>query len=160
MRVYGIMAHDLNYGIGKDNKLPWHFRDDLKRFYQLTTIEDAAIVMGRSTYESLPNKPLHKRFNIILSRTMEQPVEENAVVLRSVDKLVEWFEYHKHIFIIGGADIFEQTLKYIDTLFITRVNDVYKCDTFMCRYEPEFNLVKTQDILDGQLTFEKWKRKQ
>ena len=60
--IYGLMAHDLEDGIGYNNKLPWHYIEDLKRFYNLTTIDNACIVMGRKTWQSLPHRPLHKAY--------------------------------------------------------------------------------------------------
>ena len=63
-----IVACDLEDGIGKDNKLPWNFPEDLKRFSQLTRGKgNNAVVMGKNTWESLPKKPLPKRDNLILS---------------------------------------------------------------------------------------------
>ncbi len=50
--IYAVMAHDLEGGIGFNNKLPWHYREDLKRFYRLTTIDNACIVMGKNTWQA------------------------------------------------------------------------------------------------------------
>ena len=65
------MAFDINRGIGKNNNLPWKISDDLKRFSKLTKgNNNNAIIMGRNTWDSLPNKPLSQRDNLILSTTL------------------------------------------------------------------------------------------
>lgn len=157
--IYAVMAHDLEGGIGFNNKLPWHYREDLKRFYRLTTIDNACIVMGKNTWLSLPNRPLAKRINIVLSSTLPQRAEDNVYVVNSMDKLLDTIQQYNHVFIIGGAELIDQCMLIIDTMFITRINKVYECDTFMPAYTHLFNLVQTKDVEDGELTFEKWKRK-
>ena len=74
-------------------------------------------------------------------------------------KLLDTIQQYNHVFIIGGAELIDQCMLIIDTMFITRVNKVYKCDTFMPKYTHLFNLVQTKDVEQGGLTFEKWKRK-
>ena len=62
-RLYNIIvAYDLNQGIGKNNRLPWHFSEDLKRFSKLTRGEGKnAIIMGKNTWESIPKKTFTKK---------------------------------------------------------------------------------------------------
>ena len=157
--IYAVMAHDLEGGIGLDNKLPWFYREDLKRFYKLTTVDNSCVVMGRNTWDSLPKKPLARRTNIILSSTLPQRAEDNVFVVRRMARLEQLMQTYNHVFIIGGANLLEQLMPMVDTLFITRINKVYKCDTFMPSYTHLFNLVQTKDVQDGALTFEKWKKK-
>ena len=157
--IYAVMAHDLEGGIGYNNKLPWHYREDLKRFYSLTTVDNSCVVMGKNTWLSLPHKPLVKRTNIILSSTLPQRAEDNVFVINSMVKLLEAIQQYNHVFIIGGAVLLDQCLPIVDTLFITRINKVHKCDSFMPAYTHLFNLVQTRDVAQGELTFEKWKRK-
>ena len=67
-----IVAHSYpEYGIGSDNKLPWHISQDLKRFKELTT--NKIVIMGRKTWDSLPDsfRPLPNRFNIIITRHID-----------------------------------------------------------------------------------------
>ena len=75
-----ILACDLNGGIGYKNKLPWYIPLDLKRFKNLT--QNGVVVMGRKTWESLPKKPLPKRVNVVVSKTL-QPLDE-AIVLPNI----------------------------------------------------------------------------
>ena len=157
--IYAVMAHDLEGGIGLDNKLPWFYKEDLKRFYKLTTVDNSCVVMGRKTWDSLPKKPLARRTNVILSSTLPQRAEDNVFVVRTMARLEQLMQTYNHVFIIGGANLLEQLMPLVDTLFITRINKVYKCDAFMPAYTHLFNLVQTRDVDGGSLTFEKWKKK-
>lgn len=153
------MAHDLEGGIGLDNKLPWFYKEDLKRFYKLTTVDNSCVVMGRNTWDSLPKKPLARRTNVILSNTLPQRAEDNVFVVRTMARLEQLMQTYNHVFVIGGANLLDQLMPLVDTLFITRINKVYKCDAFMPAYTHLFNLVQTRDVDGGSLTFEKWKKK-
>ena len=153
------MAHDLEGGIGLDNKMPWFYKEDLKRFYKLTTVDNSCVVMGRKTWDSLPKKPLARRTNVILSSTLPQRAEDNVFVVRTMARLEQLMQTYNHVFIIGGANLLEQLMPLVDTLFITRINKVYKCDAFMPAYTHLFNLVQTRDVDNASLTFEKWKKK-
>ena len=68
MEIHLIWAQDLNGGIGKDGKLPWHISEDLKNFKKITS--NHPVIMGRKTWDSLPIKPLPNRRNIILSNSL------------------------------------------------------------------------------------------
>jgi dihydrofolate reductase len=157
--IYAVMAHDLEGGIGLDNKMPWFYKEDLKRFYKLTTVDNSCVVMGRNTWDSLPKKPLARRTNVILSSTLPQRAEDNVFVVRTMARLEQLMQTYNHVFIIGGANLLEQLMPLVDTLFITRINKVYKCDAFMPAYTHLFNLVQTRDVDNASLTFEKWKKK-
>lgn len=157
--IYAVMAHDLEGGIGLDNKMPWFYKEDLKRFYKLTTVDNSCVVMGRNTWDSLPKKPLARRTNVILSSTLPQRAEDNVFVVRTMARLEQLMQTYNHVFIIGGANLLDQLMPLVDTLFITRINKVYKCDAFMPAYTHLFNLVQTRDVDNASLTFEKWKKK-
>jgi dihydrofolate reductase len=157
--IYAVMAHDLEGGIGLDNKMPWFYKEDLKRFYKLTTVDNSCVVMGRKTWDSLPKKPLARRTNVILSSTLPQRAEDNVFVVRTMARLEQLMQTYNHVFVIGGANLLDQLMPLVDTLFITRINKVYKCDAFMPAYTHLFNLVQTRDVDNASLTFEKWKKK-
>ena len=72
MKVHLIWAQDFNGGIGVSGKLPWHIKEDLKNFKTLTL--NSTIIMGRKTWDSLPIKPLPKRKNLVLSKTVQNDV--------------------------------------------------------------------------------------
>lgn len=128
MKVSLIAALSENNVIGKDNELPWHISADLRRFKELTT--GHPIIMGRKTYESLPTKPLPNRTNIILSRDPEYdpPGAERHITMSSAFAKAK--EMHEEIFVIGGAEIYEQTLPLATRLYLTLVHQNVDGDAF------------------------------
>jgi dihydrofolate reductase len=123
-----IFAVSQNNIIGKNNKLPWHIPDDLKRFKDLTIID--VVVMGRKTWESLPNncKPLPNRTNVILSSNKELKLS-SANIFNSVDDILEHYN-DKTVWIIGGTKVLQDFLPYADNLYITRINHDIDGDTY------------------------------
>ncbi|RYG87700.1 MAG: dihydrofolate reductase [Alphaproteobacteria bacterium] len=109
--------------IGVDNKLPWHLRTDLQNFKKLTS--GHAIIMGRKTYASI-GRPLPNRHNIVLSRT---PVDEASGLqwARDIETALLLADVHSIInrktefFVIGGEQIYELFLKYINRVYLTEV---------------------------------------
>ena len=122
-----IAALDLENGIGKNNQLLWHLPDDFARFKQLTM--GHCVIMGRRTWESLP-KLLPKRTHIIISRE-ELPQREHCVVTSSIEEVV-----------IGGGEIYQQTISLATTLELTRVQAHIEADTFF----PEIDLTQWELI--------------
>jgi dihydrofolate reductase len=108
-----------NNEIGKGNELPCHLPADLKRFKAITL--GHTVVMGRKTFESLPNGPLSNRRNLIVSRN-GQLVVEGAEVCSSLDHALLKCINDTEIFIIGGAQIYTQALPVADKLYITRIH--------------------------------------
>jgi dihydrofolate reductase len=155
-----IAAMDKNRVIGKDNKLPpWQAPGDLKRFKSLT--EGKVVVMGRKTFESI-GKPLPKRLNLIVSRTM-QP-SEGVYVARNLDEAIHQaadlgrqFNFGEEIMVIGGGEIYNQTLPVAHRLYITRVNGEYEGDAFFPEFnENEWELSAQEDLpTHSYLTYER-----
>lgn len=124
-----IVAMDENRAIGHQNRLPWHLPADLKHFKSLTT--GHAILMGRKTFESI-GKPLPNRTNIILTRDPNYQVP-GCITVTSIDNAIqEALSLHQQheIFIIGGAEIFQQLLPRIQQLYLTIVHHKFDADTF------------------------------
>jgi dihydrofolate reductase len=109
----------MNNGIGdKDGNLLFNIEQDMKRFVSATSGKH--VVMGRKTWDSLPNKPLKNRKNYVL--TMDEEFEaEGATVLKSIDEVVELAK-GRDVFIIGGGEIYYQTIDIADKLLITHVH--------------------------------------
>src|SRR3989344_2476082 len=100
-----IAAIAENGVIGNKGKIPWHFSEDFKHFKRTT--ENNVVVMGRKTYESLPEKfrPLPNRVNVVVSSSMAG--QEGIEVARSYEEAIEKAKKHnKEIFIIGGSSLF------------------------------------------------------
>ncbi len=121
-----IVATSLNNAIGRNNQLLWHIADDLKYFKKVTS--GNTIIMGRKTWESL-GRPLPNRRNIVISRS--QKAIEGAEVFSSIEEAIEACRGEKEIFIIGGGEIYKQTLPIANQLYLTIVAQMIdNADTF------------------------------
>lgn len=127
-----IAAASENNALGKDNDLVWHLPDDFKRFKSLTT--GHFIIMGRKTFESFP-KPLPNRTHIIITRQKEYAVPENCLVVSSLNKAITLCPEKEENFIIGGGQIYKQSIEIADKIELTRVHTTIEADTFF----PEFD---------------------
>ena len=122
-----IVAMGKNREIGKENQLLWHLPKDLKRFKELTS--GYPIIMGRKTYESI-GKPLPNRTNIVISRKNDW-FEEGILIVGSIKEAVKFAKkIDEEVFIIGGGNIYEQTIDLADKLEVTLVDAELGADTF------------------------------
>ena len=109
-----------NRAIGYQNRLLYHIKSDLTRFRELTT--GHTIIMGRKTYESLPNGALPHRRNIVVSRSMKEM--EGCEVYPNLDAALKAAEGKtEETFIIGGESIYRQSLPAASKLYLTVVDD-------------------------------------
>lgn len=118
-----IVAMSKNRVIGDSNTLIWHLPEDLKRFRQLTT--GNTIVMGRKTYESI-GKPLPNRRSIIITRDPDYSVEGCEVVNSLEEALLL---SNNDCFIIGGGEIYRQSVDIADRIYLTLINKEFEGDT-------------------------------
>ena len=122
-----IVAMGKNREIGKENQLLWHLPKDLKRFKELTS--GYPIIMGRKTYESI-GKPLPNRTNIVISRKNDW-FEEGILIVGSIKEAVKFAKkIDEEVFVLGGGNIYEQTIDFADKLEVTLVDAVLDADTF------------------------------
>ena len=126
-----IVAMSSNRVIGVNNTLPWHLSEDLKHFKSLTT--DHTIIMGRKTYESI-GRPLPNRRNIVISRNSNTSYE-GVEVVHSLEDAFSISTNDKEVFVIGGSNIYEQALSFVDQLYITEIKKSFIGDAFF----PEIN---------------------
>ena len=122
-----IAAASENNALGKDNQLVWHLPDDFKRFKSLTS--GHYIVMGRKTFESFP-KPLPNRTHIIITRQKDYEVPEGCLVASSLKKAIDLCPKEEEVFIIGGGEIYKQSIEIADKIDLTRVHTTIEADTF------------------------------
>ncbi|RTL13531.1 MAG: dihydrofolate reductase [Flavobacteriaceae bacterium] len=122
-----IAAASENNALGKDNQLVWHLPDDFKRFKSLTS--GHFIVMGRKTFESFP-KPLPNRTHIIITRQNDYEVQEGCLVASSLQHAIELCPKNEEVFIIGGGEIYKQSIEIADKIDLTRVHTTIEADTF------------------------------
>lgn len=121
-----IVAMDEENGIGKDNRLLTHLPNDLKWFKNLTL--NHTVIMGRKTYQSLPNGALPNRRNIVLSHSLKSLPD--ALVVGDLDQVWDFLDNQEENFVIGGAEIYRQFLPYVQKLYITKIHHVFNADTF------------------------------
>ncbi|MFB6245830.1 MAG: dihydrofolate reductase [Candidatus Nanohaloarchaea archaeon] len=117
-----------NGTIGMNGDIPWHIPEDLERFREITT--GSLVLMGRGTYESLPDphRPLPDRTNIVLTRS---GVDEDVVEAESLEEAYrEAATRSEKVFIIGGESVYRQTLEDADRMEITEVHESFNGDTF------------------------------
>jgi dihydrofolate reductase len=121
-----IAAVAENNALGKNNQLLWHLPDDFKRFKTLTTGHH--IIMGRKTFESFP-KPLPNRTHVIITRQKNYH-PEGCIVVDSLEKAIAVCPKEVELFIIGGGEIYNQSIEIAHKLDITKVNHTFEADTF------------------------------
>lgn len=125
-KISAIVATDLNGIIGKDNKIPWNLPKDLKFFREKT--RNSTVIMGRKTFDSI-GKALPNRNNIIVTRN-KNFTGKNVNVLHSIDRAIDVArELGDNIFIIGGGQIYQQSISYWDRIYWTKVNCEIDGDT-------------------------------
>lgn len=143
MRVTFLVAAADNGVIGHDDRLPWHLPADMRYFARTT--KGATLLMGRKTYDSLnptadrPN-PLPGRRLIVVSRSPDQvPTTDEVVPVTSVRDGIGWAEDHgcDELFVVGGAQIFEQAWPHADRLRLTRVHAEPAGDTHFPAPDPD-----------------------
>jgi len=139
--ISAIVAMSKNRSIGKNNRLLWHLPADLRHFKQLTT--GHPILMGRKTYESI-GKPLPNRQNIIITRDLGFTAP-GCDVTHSLDEAINVAAKNNdqaEIFVIGGAEIYRQSLPHIQRIYLTIVHEQFEGDVFF----PALNANEWQEI--------------
>lgn len=138
-----IAAAADNNAIGKDNDLLWHLPDDFKRFKALTT--GHTIIMGRKTFESFP-KPLPNRPHVIITRDKTYTVPyPDCFIVHSLEEALQLVTDEELAFVIGGGEIYTQSLPFADTIELTRVHDSFSADTYFPEItEEQWKLVKEE----------------
>ena len=159
-----IVAACKNLGIGFQYKLPWHFKNELKYFKNLTIGEgNNAIIMGSNTWNSLPIKPLQNRFNCILSTSLNVN-KTNTKVFNNMNDLIYFTKKEKFddVWVIGGEKIYNTFLDndLINTIYLTKIDKNFICDTYF-NIPPNFNVIESsrlkaeKDITYNHLILEK-----
>lgn len=121
-----IAAVAENNALGKNNDLLWHLPKDFKRFKEITS--GHYIIMGRKTFESFP-KPLPNRTHIVISR-QENYAPEGCIVVDSLENALAICPKDLDLFIIGGGEIYKQSINLVDKLDITKVHENFDATVF------------------------------
>lgn len=144
MKISLIVAVAEDRAIGDKGNLLWHLSSDLKRFKAITT--GHTIIMGRKTYDSLPNGALPNRRNIVVSRQLKSL--KDAEVYSDIDEALKATSDEDIVYILGGGEIYKETFPRADELHITLVHKSYpEADTRFPEWKlTDWNILKQEQI--------------
>lgn len=154
-----IAAMDENRGIGYKGRIPWHIKEDLLRFKNLTI--GKTIIIGRKTYQSLigyyqrSGKPMPKRKTIIVTRQKLISIPDGFWFCHSIEEALDLAKKieKEEVFISGGAEIFAQGIKYTEKLYLTIIKGVFQADTFFPDYSEFKKKVFEENHKSGEIKF-------
>lgn len=142
-----------DYGVGFENKLLYPLKEDMEHFKTLTS--GHPVIMGRSTWESIPAKfrPLPLRTNIVLTRSQTSSIEAGGgVPAPSIEEALQKArasEGSDEIFIIGGSKVWEDAFPLVNTVYLTEVEGAKPADTFFpSSYLSQFNAISKESFVD------------
>jgi len=140
-----IVAMAKNRIIGKNGQLPWHLPSDLRRFKQLTM--GHTLLMGRRTFESI-GTALPGRQTIVLSRDPEYRAV-GCTVATDIEAAMQLVKPEEELFICGGADIYRQTLPFVEKIYLTELDVEIAGDRYFSELSvEEFEIIQTEQIED------------
>ena len=144
MKISLIVAVAEDRAIGDKGNLLWHLSSDLKRFKAITT--GHTIIMGRKTYDSLPNGALPNRRNIVISRQLKSL--KDAEVYSDIDEALKAASDEDTVYIIGGGEIYNKTFPLAEELHLTLVHKSYpEADTRFPEWKlTDWNILKLERI--------------
>lgn len=161
---YIIAAVDSSGGLAQNKSIPWHFKNDLRFFKQVTSeVQDPTkrnvVFMGRKTWESLPDtyRPLPGRENVVLTRQGGYVVEGARIVSSFDEYFTTQEEDIEKTFIIGGAEVYASAFENMDIagVYVTRIHQDFQCDQFFPQIPGAFSkeiLIKT--LVEDGVTLE------
>lgn len=156
--IRAILACDNNWGIGKNGDLPWpQNKQDLKWFKETTT--GKVVVMGKSTWDSLPDnsKPLPNRNNVVVTRSKnDKNGPYHFLTFDQAQSHLQSMNLLQDVWIIGGAQLVESLLDIIEEIWLSRIQGVYDCDTFLPSEKIKSNYILKSIETQNSLVIEKW----
>lgn len=159
-----IACMDAQRGIGLNNDMPWgRFKEDMRRFKEATI--GHPVIMGRKTFESLP-APLAERVNLVVTRQLDL-IDRNGRLLGQMSSVCEAVTvgraFHDDVYIIGGGEIYKQSIHFATKLVLTHIDKVYGCDTFFPEVDPTIwrtaeSMTKYSEEVGAAVTFATYER--
>jgi dihydrofolate reductase len=158
--INAILARDANGGIGKNNDLPWPRNDADMKWFRENTLGHV-VVMGRKTWESLGSKKLPKRINYVITNSNIEG-SPDGIYQGDIGNILNDIE-KKHaglkVWVIGGANIYKQSISYCDHLYLTEFKKSFDCDTYLnINLEDRFIKI-TGNKETKECTFSIWSKK-
>ena len=165
MTIAHIVAASTNNVIGKDYQLLWTLPNDMKHFKNKTWA--LPVVMGRKTFFSLDSKPLNGRLNVVITNQNDFKAE-GVTVVRDIESAIAFCkqEDYNEIMIIGGGQIYKQTLPIANKIYLTRVHTIVEGDTSYPELNPAEWQLEFEENFDADAkhafsySFQTWKRRQ
>jgi len=162
-----VVAHDNNLGIGKNGQIPWHCPQDLHYFKHLTSKttdpkKQNMVLMGRKTWESLPDKfrPLPNRINGVLTRNKAYSLPEGTHLFSSLEMAIQATDNSplcdnvETVFLIGGGQLYQEGLQKATLLYVTHIHTAFDCDTFFPPYTHDFSkIAESEPKSDHDIVF-------
>lgn len=147
-----ILVTTTDGGFGYRGQLPWHYKEDFTVFKKLTL--NSTIVMGRSTWESLPRKPLPDRYSLVITSEYATPRVEHGYAFLNMDNFLQYIgtdnEFasdDKAVWVIGGARLFKRLIPLCSYVHHTNIDKRYPCDTFFdIHKEMSLELINTDKV--------------
>lgn len=141
----GFVAFCKQNGIGNNNSIPWKIKDDLILFKTITI--NNIVVMGKNTYDSIPEKhrPLPNRLNLVLTNSPDKYTNSDNLIFTNysnIEYVIHKFAHiYQGVFVIGGESIYNLFYNKLNTLFVTYIDKQYECNTFFPSITNDFKLV-------------------
>jgi len=142
-----VWAEDSKGLIGNAGTLPWNLPSDMKHFVKVT--KGDVVVMGRKTYESIPNRPLKNRINIVLTNNKNYRAD-GAIICHSKQEVLDYIQENniqKPIHVIGGTSLFEMFKDKVNVLYRTTIDASFEGDTYMP--EIDYKYFRCMEVEDG-----------
>ena len=148
-----VVAIDRAGGIGREGKLPWNLPADMARFKEITQGEGGnAVIMGRKTWDSIPEKfqPLPGRLNVVLTRRQDWEAPEGAAAAGNFEDALRAGEDATEVFVIGGGAVYEEALRHPDcrTVHMTAIHEEFGCDTFFLPDATQWELESESETVE------------
>jgi dihydrofolate reductase len=153
-----IVAIDREYGMAKNGGLPWKIPEDEQYFTDKTKEYGGVTLTGRATYDTFGGKPLEGRQNFVVTHR-DEPIH-GATIVHDIDTFFK--EHPEDVWVVGGSEIFRQTLSKTDELYVTRVDAMFACDRFYPKFEDDFELASQGEWREQngfRFRYEVYKRK-
>lgn len=147
MTIAIVVVTSQNRVIGNQNKLPWNIPSDLARFKRIT--RNSTVIMGRKTHESI-GKALPQRLNIVISRSTNYS-SPSCVVVHSMPQALKYAAaMGKSIYVIGGAQIYQEALPMTNVLYLTTVLEDFEGDVIFPEFDRSLWRVRMQFYCKGE----------
>lgn len=143
-----VVAYAKNRAIGKDGRIPWNIDGEKTRFKNLTV--NHVVIMGRKTYEEI-GRPLPNRTTIVISKTKDFTAP-NCQTAKSLQEAIA-LAGDEDIYISGGAGIYEESLPFVEKMYITEIDAVIEGDTFFPEFEEDLFVKEIERRVDGDIPY-------